>query len=119
MKKTVSHIAFLFAVLLACLECASLANLFSCASLSAPAVLPSCQSQPQTEAERKKNPVKYDVRVAVDVCTEDRDHIIGSGEYATLNCQGDDGVYRIALPRKEWLDMKRDGTGLTNVGPGK
>lgn len=78
-----------------------------------------CYSQSDAEADRKLPAFKYEVRIAVDTCVEDRNHVSGNGDYATLDCKGDGGTYRILLARKEWLDMKRDGTGTTNPGPGK
>jgi len=91
---------------------------FSACSPAGPKPLDRCISQ----AERKSlspETVKFELRVAVDVCVEDRQHVAGSGDYATLDCKGDGGLYRVLFPRKEWLDMKRDGVGLTDPGPGK
>lgn len=64
---------------------------------------------------------RVDVRVAADTCVEDREHVYANGEYATLDCSsgGAGSVFRIFLARKEWQDIKRDGTGVVDAGPGK
>ena len=84
--------------------------------ISGPVSTVPCQ---KPAAQQNSTSPTYNVRVAVDVCVEDRQAILGAGEYSTLDCNGDGGTYRVLFPRKAWLDMKRDGTGLVNAGPGK
>jgi hypothetical protein len=64
---------------------------------------------------------RVDVRIAADTCVEDRDYVYGNGEYATLDCSsgGAGSTFRVFLARKEWQDIKRDGTGIVDAGPGK
>lgn len=81
--------------------------------------LPSCQSGPDHKATAPDAGVVFSLRIATDTCVEDRDHVYGDGTYATLDCRGDGGTLRIEVPRKEWLDMKRDGIGSVSPGPGK